>query len=131
MKLDELFKFYMGFPSFINTKLFDVNQKGDFGETPIEIAASRGSLSELELLINNHADINIHGEHGYTALHSAIEQGHKYIVAYLIKNGANISLTNDDGLTALDLAKVSLEIEESSERKEILKMLEQHLKDNK
>lgn len=126
MTLEELFEFYMEFPSFSNIALCDVNQKGHFDEPPIELAASRGIIEEIEILINNGADINIQGEHGYTALHTAVEAGHKKVVTFLLENGANIHIKNDNQHTALDLANICLEIGKPKDQSEILEILQNY-----
>jgi len=83
----------------------DPQVKGPFGSTPIHIAAIRGDIDAIKLLMEVGVDINAQGEHGYTPLHEAVEQGQLEVAKLLLENGCNTSLVNGDGLTPLDLAR--------------------------
>ena len=96
----------------------DVNSLSLFGDRPIHIAATRGSIDEIQLILGQGADINGKGEHGYTALHDAVEQGHKSAVDYLLTQGADPEALNDDGVSPAELAKLLNE-------NEILQLFEQ------
>ncbi|WP_312316605.1 ankyrin repeat domain-containing protein [Stenotrophomonas sp.] len=104
MLLSEVLADYAGLPEYSGVKLVDVNQVSLFGDRPINIAATRGSIAELQALFLAGADINSPGEHGYTPLHNATEQGALDAVKWLIENGADRGARNDLGWTALDLA---------------------------
>ncbi len=125
MNLDQLLKFYMEFPSFSGVVLGDVNQIGNFGDRPLHLAASRGELQELEILIRHGADPNLPGEHDFTALHLAILMGRLEAVRFLIGAGADLTLCNDDGFTPLAYAKACMDIDPPEGRLEILKLLEE------
>lgn len=124
MNLEQLLKFYMRFPSFSGVELVDVNQIGNFGDAPLHLAASRGELQELEILIRNGADLNLPGEHEFTALHLAILRGHVEVVRFLIEAGADFTVCNDDGRTPLDFAKTCTYIEPREDQLKILALLE-------
>lgn len=66
---------YSALPEFSGLECADVNSLGLFGDRPIHIAATRGDIDEIQLILGHGADINCKGEHGYTALHDAVEQG--------------------------------------------------------
>jgi len=91
-------------PEFVELALTDVNQRGNFGNTPLHVASVRGSLEEVEALLIAGAEFNSKGEHGGTPLHDAAGQGHVEIVKQLLAAGASPDLANDDGNTPRDVA---------------------------
>lgn len=97
---------YSALPEYSGMGCVDIESRSLFGDSPIHIAATRGDINEIELLLKCGANINSKGEHGYTALHDAIEQGHKEAVIYLLKYGANPEILNDDGFSAAGLANL-------------------------
>lgn len=104
MSLVDLFGDYGQLPEYSGIALADVNQISLFGDRPINVAATRGSIAEIETLLSAGADLNSRGEHGYTPLDSAVEQGEKEAVEWLILNGANRFAINDWGMSPSDLA---------------------------
>jgi ankyrin repeat protein len=105
-KLSLLLAEYSNLPEFSGLECADVNSASLFGDKPIHIAATRGDINEIQLILSQGADINCKGEHGYTALHDAVEQGHRDAVDYLLKHGANPEALNDDGVSPAELAKL-------------------------
>lgn len=91
-------------PAFCGMELTDVNQRGLFGERPLDVAACRGNLDEILALLEGGAYIDAPGEHGNTALHEAVMQGHAPAVKLLLDYGARQDLKNDWGQTAMDVA---------------------------
>jgi ankyrin repeat protein len=83
-----------------------VNQRGNFGNYPISVAAVRGDLDELTALLNGGADVNASGERANTPLHEAVHQNHIDAVEMLLSRGAATHLTNEEGKTALDIARI-------------------------
>lgn len=104
MLLADLLEDYGQLPEYSGIELVDVDQVSLFGDRPINIAATRGSIAEMETLLSAGADLNSPGEHGYTPLHNAVEQGAKEAVEWLISNGANRLAINDWGMSPSDLA---------------------------
>lgn len=92
-------------PEFAAIDLTDVNQKGRFGNTPLDIAAARGKVDEVRALLEGGADPNVRCEHGVTALHDAVGQGHLEIVALLLQNGANPDIRAEFGGTPQEWAE--------------------------
>lgn len=95
---------YANLPEYSGYESIEVNQVSLFGDRPINIAATRGFLEEIDALLKLGADIDNKGEHGYTPLHNAVEQGNFDAVLFLLEHGANKSILNNDFQTASDLA---------------------------
>ena len=85
----------------------DVNRKNNSGGTALMIAAERGHIETVKLLINNKADINLTNNWGNTALMIAAERGHIETVKLLLDRGADINSRNNAGKTALMTATLS------------------------
>lgn len=91
-------------PEFVGLDLIDVNQKGKFGNTPLDTAAVRGSLEEVQALLEGGADPNIPCEKGATPLHDAVGQGHIEVVRLLLKSGASPDIRSEFGGTPMEWA---------------------------
>lgn len=76
---------------------------GNPGEdTPLMIAAQKGSLPILKLLLTKGAKLETQATGGYfTALHYAVVNGHKSCVQALLARGADANTANVDGELAL------------------------------
>ena len=86
----------------------DVNGKGDFGRTPLDLAVEGDQKEAAELLIANGANVNAKNNSGWTPLHrTASYHGRKEFVEVaelLIANGADVNPKTDDGRTPLDFS---------------------------
>ena len=71
------------------------------GETPLMIAAIRGSLPAVRALIKRGAAIN---REGWTPLHYACSGPDNGVAAFLIANGAELNARSDNGTTPLMMA---------------------------
>lgn len=78
-----------------------VNVHDRFGDTPIMLAALRGSLPIVKLLREAGAEIN---HPGWTPLQYAALNGHNAVIEYLISTGADLALSAPNGATPLMLA---------------------------
>ncbi len=59
-------------------------------KNPLLMAAKRGQLSSVKLLVSKGANVNISlKESGITAVHNAAHAGHLSIVEFLVSEGAN------------------------------------------
>lgn len=92
-------------------KITHVDQVSAFGDMPINDAATRGSIEELETLLGGGADANSAAEHGYTPLHNAVEQGKYEAVESLLRHGAQRGIRNEAGETPGQLASLLGETE--------------------
>ncbi|MFZ8841947.1 MAG: ankyrin repeat domain-containing protein, partial [Pyrobaculum sp.] len=72
--------------------------------TPLHLAALRGSVEEVERLLNSGADPNVRDVFGRTPLHYASARNHKAAAELLLKHGADPNARDEDGETPLDLA---------------------------
>lgn len=111
MNLQSLFSDYQTLPEYSELVLDSVSCVSLFGDQPIHVAATRGAIDELTVLLENGANINVPGEHGYRPLHDAVEQGHVEAVRWLLRNGADRSLRSKNNLSPFDLAELLGEIE--------------------
>lgn len=71
------------------------------GETPLMIAAIRGSLPAVQALVKRGAAVN---RDGWTPLHYACSGPDNGVAAFLIANGAELNARSDNGTTPLMMA---------------------------
>ncbi|WP_267117287.1 ankyrin repeat domain-containing protein [Xanthomonas sacchari] len=109
MKVEEVLLLYKDLPEYSGIELDGVKKMSLFGDYPINVAATRGSVREMSALFNAGADLNASGEHGYKPLHNAVEQGNVDAVKWLLENGADKGLCNSSGETPADLAAILCE----------------------
>jgi uncharacterized protein len=109
--IDDVLGDYQTLPEYLGLRLSDVNQVSLFGDRPMNVAATRGSIDEMEVLTMHGARVNEPGEHGYTPLHNAVEQSQLDAVRWLLTHGADKSVRNSAGETPGDLARVLFEEE--------------------
>ena len=92
-------------PAFDFLDKCEVNSKGDFGDTPLHVAAVWGDVDAINLLIRNGAMINAIGENGYTPLHEAIGSDNTDAAKELIASGADPFIKNTDGNDCFKLSE--------------------------
>ncbi|PKX89474.1 ankyrin repeat domain-containing protein, partial [Aspergillus novofumigatus IBT 16806] len=82
------------------------------GQTPLHIAAERGNLSILSLLLEKDAStINTEDGQGKIPLLCASESGSMGCIMALVAHGSDIDRQNDSGTTPLNVAAASGNLE--------------------
>lgn len=69
------------------------------GDTCLHIAALRGNLRIVKLLVKAGLDVNRQGDMGYTPLHYAADRS---VIRFLIQSGASASTVNEFGRKAIE-----------------------------
>jgi ankyrin repeat protein len=80
---------------------FDVNKPNAAGYTGLMVAAERGRLDIVKLLLDHKADLNVAGRDGSTALMLAAENNQPEILKLLISRGADPNRQDNNGWTAV------------------------------
>ena len=92
-------------PEFVGLELSNANQKGNYGNFPIHVAATWNDVEAIKVLVKNGANVDSRGEGQMTPLHRAAEAGNRDAVSILLELGANPSLLDTSEASPLDLAK--------------------------
>ncbi|XP_049753243.1 ankyrin repeat domain-containing protein 6 isoform X2 [Loxodonta africana] len=71
------------------------------GRTPLHLAANKGHLSVVHILLKAGCDLNVQDDGDQTALHRATVVGNTEIIAALIQEGCALDRQDKDGNTAL------------------------------
>ena len=80
----------------------DVNSKWDCdGETVLHLAAARGNVEMIGLLIKHKIDINLQSKWGITALTEGARKGQLEVVGTLLEAGADEGIRDKEGGTML------------------------------
>ncbi|MHB9147115.1 MAG: ankyrin repeat domain-containing protein [Candidatus Amoebophilus sp.] len=90
--------------------------RNKYGDTPLNIALSKGHLEIARLLLDKGADVNEEDKDGNTPLHVASINGQTQLVKLLIEKGANVNAKCVDNMSPLHIAI-------SSFQEEIVKLL--------
>lgn len=110
MKDEELKEIQEAFRDQLNYDADDINAPIDpltyhtpEGDSCLHIAALRGDLRLVKMLLDAGLDVNEQGDMGYTPLHNAKRKGFAEIVDLLIEKGADTEIVNEFGKKPLDL----------------------------
>ncbi|KAG9493252.1 ankyrin repeat domain-containing protein 6 isoform X3 [Eleutherodactylus coqui] len=71
------------------------------GRTPLHLAANKGHLNVVQILLQAGCDLNVQDDSQQTALHRAAVVGHSDILAVLIQDGCALDRQDKDGNTAV------------------------------
>jgi len=105
--LQEFLKEIEDSPEYLGVPFAGVHTRNVLGDTPLHIAAIRGDVHIIGLLLDAGAEIDAPGEHGYTPLHEAVEQGQVEAVRFLLSYGASPGVPNKWGATPKGKAALS------------------------
>ncbi|XP_048248982.1 serine/threonine-protein phosphatase 6 regulatory ankyrin repeat subunit B-like isoform X2 [Haliotis rufescens] len=81
----------------------NVNTRGQYGLTPVMMAAFEGHQSVLDLLVSKDADLTLVDNNGDSLLHNACYGGNTAIVQYLVSQ-SNINTRGQNGWTPVMMA---------------------------
>ena len=82
----------------------DVNQAGDYGDTPLHCASGKGHTEIVKLLLAAGADVNQANNSGWTPLQDSCQSGHSEVVSMLLAAGADVNKAENHGKTPLYIA---------------------------
>ncbi len=85
-----------------NTRAHSGTVRGEFPQTPLQIAASMGNLRMASMLVTAGAHVDAKTEGGRTALHFAAAGSHLDVIQFLIEKGADANTRDADGTSPLD-----------------------------
>lgn len=88
----------------------DLDQKDEYGSTPLIIATTFGKNDVAIALINGGADLNLKSDEGSTPLHTAAFFCRTEVVNALLGKGADKTLKNAYGSTPYESVAVSFEV---------------------
>ncbi|XP_026946354.1 ankyrin repeat domain-containing protein 6 isoform X3 [Sagmatias obliquidens] len=71
------------------------------GRTPLHLAANKGHLSVVQILLKAGCDLDVQDDGDQTALHRATVVGNTEVIAVLIQEGCALDRQDKDGNTAL------------------------------
>lgn len=83
----------------------DLNQKDDFGSTPLNVAITFGRTDIALVLIEAGADLTVTTLDGSTPLHTAVFFGRVEVVDALLAKGVDLYARNSYGSTAMQTAR--------------------------
>jgi uncharacterized protein len=105
-KLAAVIEKYKQHPQFLRTEIRDPNQRGPLDDTLLHLAARRGAVDDIEVLVAAGANINAAGDLGYTPLHRAAMVGKLDAVKKLVDLGADPRIENELGETPSKVAEL-------------------------
>ncbi|KAF2179314.1 ankyrin, partial [Zopfia rhizophila CBS 207.26] len=91
-------------PQLLADRFIDLEVKDESGRTPISLAAEKGQVKVLELLIAHDANKNVLDNSRWTPLFWAAYEGHVEAVGYLLGRRVDTGIKDATGKTAYDLA---------------------------
>ena len=74
-----------------------LNEKEEYGNTPLHFACEEGIVESVKLLIDFGANVNVENDQGLTPLDKACARGDVEIVKMLVKAGAKVNVPDHNG----------------------------------
>ncbi len=105
--LKEVLRSYSSHPMFPDGEHLTMHSRTFDGDPVLHLAAHRGDLKAVEVLLAHGADPNVVGDMANTALHYAAMGGHAELVLLLLRQGAapSASARNEFGKTPQEWAE--------------------------
>ncbi|XP_025099393.1 protein phosphatase 1 regulatory subunit 12A-like isoform X2 [Pomacea canaliculata] len=89
------------------------------GATALHVAAAKGYINVMNLLLQAGANVNVQDNDGWTPLHAAVHWGQEDACQNLVEHMCNMDIKNNAGHTAFDLAdKEMLQLLEELKKKQ-------------
>ena len=104
-KLEDVLLKYRTHPEFLGIDLTRADQRGALDDTPLHIAARKGELEDIVVLVAHGADVNALGDLRNTPLHAAALTGQINVLRKLLELGGNPNLVNEFSETPLQVAR--------------------------
>lgn len=89
------------FVDIVLSKGGDIEEKDNYGRSPIFSAVDRDDVSALELVLKLGANVDVQDSYGKTPLHYSARSGNPALVNILLSSGANTELKDNEGQTPL------------------------------
>jgi hypothetical protein len=70
----------------------ELEQQDEFGRTPLHLAAERGDISAVEVLLQAGANVNAQTPNGKSVLGAAVQRDHLEIMKRLLKAGVHVNV---------------------------------------
>lgn len=116
-------------PTFLFEGVKDINQRSNFGDTPLHVVCHWGNLAAVKILVEAGAEINSIGEAGQSPLFSAVMSNSAELVEFLLESGADPSIIDNEGQNTLEFAK-SILSKQNQETKIIINALKTAIKNH-
>ncbi|XP_049829361.1 protein phosphatase 1 regulatory subunit 12C isoform X12 [Schistocerca gregaria] len=90
--------------AWLNSGFFDDEPHPKTGARALHVAAAKGYIKVMRVLLQGGADVNVQDFDGWTPLHAAAHWGQKEACEMLVENFCDMEMKNYVGQTAFDIA---------------------------
>ena len=104
-KLTDVLDKYRTHPDFLGLDLVSADQRGAVDDTPLHIAARKGAVEDIVVLVEHGATVNLGGDLGNTPLHYAALTGMAKAAKQLLELGADPTAENEFGESPVVVAE--------------------------
>lgn len=104
-KLQKVLEVCQNTGSWYGIKINSVNERNDFGDTPLHTVCSWGELDSVRILLDAGANINAQGEHGATPMFNGVASNNLDLVKMLLNRGAERGVKIFGSTSLADYAK--------------------------
>ena len=85
----------------------DINESGEYGDTPLHYAIDNGHSEVVNVLVAAGAEVNKTNNDGDTSLHEGSYYCHLEVVKALIRAKADVRIENNQGKAAVDVGRTN------------------------